>query len=65
MLMHMFTIFGSLAQAAMLDYRGDWPRLTFHNQVSLKSYDIFNQKAILHVVDANEPLSIANAIGKN
>ena len=38
--------------------------MTFHNQVSLKSHDIFNQKAILHVIDANEPLSIANAIGK-
>ena len=44
--------------------RGGRPRLTFLNQVSLKSHDIFNQKAILHVIDANEPLSIANAIGK-
>ena len=61
MLVHMFTIFGSLAQ---VDYRGGRPRLTIHNQISLKSYNIFNQKAILHVIDANEPLSIANTIGK-
>ena len=44
--------------------RGGRPWLTFHNQVSLKSHDIFNQKAILHVIDDNEPLSIANAIEK-
>ena len=48
----------------MVYSRGGRPRLTFHNQVSLKSHDIFNQKAILHVIDAIEPLSIANAIGK-
>ena len=36
--------------------------LTFHNQVSLKSHDIL--KSILHVIDNNEPLSIANAIEK-
>ena len=44
--------------------RGGWPWLTFHNQVSLKSHDIFNLKSILHVIDDNEPLSIANAIEK-
>ena len=38
--------------------------MTFHNQVSLKSRDIFNLKAILHVIDDNDPLSIANAIEK-
>ena len=43
---------------------GGRPRLTFHKQVSLKSHDIFNQKAILQVIDANEPLSIANTTGK-
>ena len=38
--------------------------MTFHNQVSLKSHDIFNLKAILHVTDDSEPLNIANAIEK-
>ena len=40
--------------------------MTFHNQnqLSLKLHDKFNQKAILHVIDVNKPLSIANAIGK-
>ena len=46
------------------DPRGGRPWLTFRNQVSLKSHDIFNLKAILHVIDDNEPLSIANAIEK-
>ena len=45
--------------------RGGRPWLTFHNQVSLKSHDIFNLKSILHVIDDNEPLSIANAIEKD
>ena len=38
--------------------------MTFHNQVSLKLHDIFNLKSILHVIDDNEPFSIANAIEK-
>ena len=38
--------------------------MTFHNQVSLKSHDICNQKVILRTIDTNEPLSIANTIGK-
>ena len=38
--------------------------MTFQNQVSLKSHDICDHKTILHMIDGNEPLSIANAIGK-
>ena len=38
--------------------------MTFHNQVSLKLHDIYNQKAILRMIGTNEPLSIANTIGK-
>ena len=34
--------------------------MTFHNQVSVKLHDMCSQNAILHVIDSNEPLSIAN-----
>ena len=40
------------------------PQLTFDNQVSVKSHGICNQKVILRMMDTNEPLSIANTIGK-
>ena len=38
--------------------------MTFYSQVSLKSHDVCNLEATLHVIDNNELLSIVNAIGE-
>ena len=34
-------------------------RATVHNQDSLKSHDIYNLEALLHIIDSTEPFSIA------